>query len=129
MPARKPYADNSMIPYLEKEVLELRALKSQAEIATEAGFTNANMMAMIKSGATRLPLIAFPLLRKPYEQVVAWLPQRLVAQPVAVSPASLVRVTLTKPPWQSWMVVMCTPSVLHQSWRSSVTAELVEGAS
>lgn len=31
-------------------------LSSQAEIATQAGFTSANMMSMLKSGAIRLPL-------------------------------------------------------------------------
>lgn len=62
MPARKPYADSRLIPYLEKKVLELRPLKSQAEIATEAGFTSTNMLAMIKNGATRLPLDRVPAL-------------------------------------------------------------------
>ncbi len=62
MPARKPYADSRLISYLEKRVLELRPTKSQAEIASEAGFTNVNMLAMIKSGATRLPLDRVPAL-------------------------------------------------------------------
>jgi transcriptional regulator with XRE-family HTH domain len=62
MPVRKPYADTRLIPYLEKRILELRAIKSQAQIASEAGFTNSNMVAMIKSGATRLPLDRVPAL-------------------------------------------------------------------
>ena len=62
MPARKPYEDTRLPSFLEKRVLELRPTKSQAEIASEAGFANPNMVAMIKSGATRLPLDRVPAL-------------------------------------------------------------------
>ena len=62
MPIRKPYANTRLIPYLERRILELRAIKSQAEIASEAGFANVNMLAMIKSGATRLPVDRVPAL-------------------------------------------------------------------
>lgn len=62
MPVRKPYANTRLIPYLEKRILELRAIKNQAEIASEAGFANVNMLAMIKSGATRLPVDRVPAL-------------------------------------------------------------------
>lgn len=62
MPVRKPYANTRLIPYLEKRILELRAVKSQAEIASEAGFANVNMLAMIKSGAARLPVDRVPAL-------------------------------------------------------------------
>ena len=62
MPPNKPYADTRLIHFLEKRILELRPVKSQAEIASEAGFINVNMLAMIKSGATRLPLDRVPAL-------------------------------------------------------------------
>jgi transcriptional regulator with XRE-family HTH domain len=62
MPVRKPYADSRLIPYLEKRILELRATKSQAELASQAGFTSTNMMSLIKSGNTRLPLDRAPAL-------------------------------------------------------------------
>ena len=62
MPARKPYEDSRLIPYLEKRILELRPIKTQAEIGVEAGFTNVNMVSLIKSGATRLPLDRVPSL-------------------------------------------------------------------
>lgn len=62
MPASKPYAATRLTSYLEKRVLELRPVKSQAEIAGEAGFTNPNMISMIKSGATRIPLDRVPAL-------------------------------------------------------------------
>ncbi len=60
--ARRPYEDSRLAKYLEKRVLELRPQKTQAEIATQAGFTHPNMIAMLKSGATKLPLDRVPSL-------------------------------------------------------------------
>ncbi len=60
--ARRPYEDSRLAKYLEKRVLELRPHKTQAEIATQAGFTHPNMIAMLKSGATKLPLDRVPSL-------------------------------------------------------------------
>ena len=62
MTARKPYADTALTIYLEKKILELRAVKTQAEIAGEAGFVNANVLSLIKSGSARLPLDRVPAL-------------------------------------------------------------------
>lgn len=56
MMANKPYEHSRLAKYLEKRVLELRPHKTQAQIAEEAGFINPNMIAMLKSGATKLPL-------------------------------------------------------------------------
>lgn len=64
MPGPKPYADSRLPKFLEKRILELRPTKSQAEIAVEAGFVNANMISMIKSGGTRLPIDRVPALAK-----------------------------------------------------------------
>lgn len=60
--ARKPHEDSRLARYLEKRVLELRPHKTQAEIAEQAGFINPNMIAMLKSGATKLPLDRVPSL-------------------------------------------------------------------
>lgn len=78
MPVRKPYADTRLIPYLEKRILELRTIKSQAEIASEAGFAHPSMIAMVKSGATRLPLDRVPAL----------------AEALSVDPARLLQLAL-----------------------------------
>jgi uncharacterized protein (DUF2252 family) len=51
----KPFAATRLVKYLPKRILELRP-KTQAEIASEAGFVNANMVTMIKQGSSRLPL-------------------------------------------------------------------------
>ena len=52
----KPYAGTRLTVYLTKRILELRPTKTQAEVATQAGFVNVNMLAMIKAGSNRLPI-------------------------------------------------------------------------
>ena len=52
----KPYAGTRLAKYLEKRILELRPEKTQIAIASEAGFVNPNMLAMIKAGTAKLPL-------------------------------------------------------------------------
>ncbi len=56
MSRQRPYADTPLSQLVTKRVLELRPVKSQIDIATEAGFRNPNVISMIRSGATRLPL-------------------------------------------------------------------------
>lgn len=56
MNAARPFAGTRLTTFLTSRVLELRPKKTQAEIATQAGFTNANMMSMLKAGSIRLPL-------------------------------------------------------------------------
>ena len=62
MPPKNPYADTQMSAFLTKRILELRPRKSQAQIASEAGFVNANVLSMLKSGKTKLPLDRVPAL-------------------------------------------------------------------
>lgn len=62
MNAARPFAGTKLTAYLATRILELRPKKSQAEIATEAGFTNANVMSMLKAGSIRLPLDRVPAL-------------------------------------------------------------------
>ena len=64
MPPKTPYADTSLSAFLTQRILELRPRKSQVEIASEAGFINTNMLSMIKSGKTKLPLDRVPALAK-----------------------------------------------------------------
>jgi hypothetical protein len=52
----KPFAGTRLTAYLAKRILELRPTKTQAEIASQAGFINVNMLAMIKAGSNRLPI-------------------------------------------------------------------------
>lgn len=52
--SKKPHEDTRLAKYIERRVLELKARKSQLQIASEAGFPNANMITMIKNGSTKL---------------------------------------------------------------------------
>lgn len=63
----KQYADTRLVKFLSRRILELRPQKTQIEIASAAGFTAVHMLAMIKSGATRLPLDRVSSLAKAIE--------------------------------------------------------------
>ena len=67
MAPKPPYADTRLAAYLTKRILELRPRKSQQEIATEAGFINVNMMSMLKSGKSKIPLDRVSALSKALE--------------------------------------------------------------
>ena len=63
----RPYAGTRLAKFIETRILELRPRKSQIEIATEAGFVNPNVLAMIKNGSTKLPLDRVPSVAKALE--------------------------------------------------------------
>ena len=60
--SKKPFANTKLQRFVETRILELRPRKTQAKIAEEAGFSRANMLSMIRTGATRLPLDRVPAL-------------------------------------------------------------------
>jgi len=55
MLSSKHLASTRLAKFITKRILELRP-KTQALIANQAGFVNVNMLSMIKTGATKLPL-------------------------------------------------------------------------
>lgn len=59
-----PYANSRAARFISQRILELRAKKMQQDIAAEAGFVNTNMLSMVKSGRTKLPLDRVPALAK-----------------------------------------------------------------
>lgn len=52
---KRPYGDTELADFIAKRVLQIKP-KSQIDIAREAGFVNPNVISMLKSGATKLPL-------------------------------------------------------------------------
>lgn len=64
---KRPHSESRLALYLQKRVLELRPKKSQIEIASEAGFPNPNMIALLKSGASKLPLDRVPAMARALE--------------------------------------------------------------
>jgi hypothetical protein len=63
----RPFADTRLAHYIDKRILELRPRKTQLAIANEVGFVSPNMLAMIKSGASKLPLDRVASLAKALE--------------------------------------------------------------
>lgn len=64
----KPYTNTRLATYPERRVLELRPKKKQQQIALEAGFRNPNMITIIKSGASKLPLDRVPRCFLPFQR-------------------------------------------------------------
>ncbi|WP_102107397.1 transcriptional regulator [Oceaniglobus roseus] len=60
MARTKPYGGTDVAAFLTHRIAELKPRKSQAEIAAEAGFNNANMMSMLKAGTSKLALDRVP---------------------------------------------------------------------
>jgi len=79
---KKPHADTRLAKYLAKRVLEMRPKKTQTQIATEAGFVNPNMLAMMKNGTSKLPLDRVPSLSRALDCDPAYL-LRLTLEQVA----------------------------------------------
>jgi hypothetical protein len=67
MAKSRPYANTRLTEFINRRVLELRPKKAQIEIATEAGFVHPNMMSLIKSGASKVPLDRVPALARALE--------------------------------------------------------------
>lgn len=65
--SRRPFSDTRLPDFLSKRILELRPRKTQLEIAAEAGFLSPNMLAIIKGGASKLPLDRVTSLAKALE--------------------------------------------------------------
>lgn len=62
-----PYENTPTARLIADRIRDLSHRKTQAEIAAEAGFANANMMSMLKSGKNKLPLDRVPSLAKALE--------------------------------------------------------------
>ena len=55
-----PHKDTRLAKFISKRIDELKGVKNQAEIAAQAGFTNANMITMLTQGATKLAIDRVP---------------------------------------------------------------------
>lgn len=56
MPKLGPHGAGKFATFLRNRIAELAPTKNQTEIAREAGFTNPNMISMLKQGNTKLAL-------------------------------------------------------------------------
>src|SRR5689334_10108500 len=56
----RPPVQTAVAKFLDRRMDELRGVKTQREIAQEAGFPRPNMLSMLKSGDSKLPLERIP---------------------------------------------------------------------
>lgn len=56
MPKFGPHAGGALATLVRTRIAELAPRKTQTEIAREVGYTNVNVLSMIKHGNTKLPL-------------------------------------------------------------------------
>ena len=70
---KEAFEDSRLAKYLDQRILELKPKKNQSEIAGEAGFTNPNMITLLKQGANKVPLDRVPQLAKALDCDPAWL--------------------------------------------------------
>ena len=97
----KPFAYTELAVFLRKRIRALRRLKTQTEIAVEAGWTNSrNMLAMITSGASKLPIDRVPAL----------------ARALNVDPAFLLRLAILQHDRELWSIIeQATGKVLSKN--------------
>jgi transcriptional regulator with XRE-family HTH domain len=82
-----PFQNTPAARLIADRVRDLSHRKTQAEIAAEAGFTNANMMSLLKSGKNKVPLDRVPSLAKALEMDPALLMRLALDQAVGVTAA------------------------------------------
>nr|WP_170446215.1 helix-turn-helix transcriptional regulator [Ruegeria arenilitoris] len=87
---KKPYDSSRLAKFVERRVLELKPTKSQADIASQAGYTNANMITMIKQGSSKVALDRVPALAKALECDPAYLMRLSLEQAIGETAAASV---------------------------------------
>ena len=85
-----PFAKTPAANFLIDRMRDLKHLKSQKEIAQEAGFINSNMLSLLKSGANKIPLDRVPALAKALEADSAYLMRLSLEQSVGVTAANAI---------------------------------------
>jgi DNA-binding Xre family transcriptional regulator len=82
-----PFAKSTAAEYIADRMRDLSHRKTQAEIAVEAGFQNANMLSILKAGKSKIPLDRVPALAKALECDPAYLMRIALDQAVGVTAA------------------------------------------
>lgn len=85
-----PFQNTATARLIADRVRDLSHRKTQAEIASEAGFANANMLSMLKSGKNKVPLDRVPSLAKALEVDPAYLMRLTLDQAVGATAAKAI---------------------------------------
>ena len=85
-----PYQNTPTAKLMADRIRDLSHRKTQAEIASEAGFPNANMMTPLKTGRNKVPLDRVPSLAKALEVDPAMLMRLALDQAVGATAAKAI---------------------------------------
>ena len=85
-----PYKNTPTARFITDRVRDLAHRKTQAEIAAEAGFVNANFMSLLKSGKNKVPLDRVPSLARALEVDPAYLMRMALDQAVGATAAKAI---------------------------------------
>lgn len=86
----QPYQNTATARLIADCIRDLAHKKTQAEIANEAGFPNANMMTFLKNGRNKVPLDRVPSLAKALEVDPAYLMRLALDQAVGATAAKAI---------------------------------------
>ncbi|MDO8885587.1 hypothetical protein [Candidatus Oleimmundimicrobium sp.] len=104
-----PYQNTSTAKLIADRIRDLSHRKTQAEIASEAGFPNANMMTFLKNGRNKVPLDRVPSLAKALEVDAAMLMRLALDQAVGATAAKAITEIFGTPVTQNergWLMEM-----------------------
>ena len=85
-----PFETTKAAEFLRDRLRDLSHRKSQAEVAAEAGFANANMIPILKAGKSKLPLDRIPSLARALECDPALLMRLALDQAVGATAAKAI---------------------------------------
>lgn len=86
----KPFKNSTATLLIAKRINDLRGVKTQGDIAREAGFINHNFVTMLKSGASKVPLDRVPDLARALDVDPALLMRLAIEQALGVAQARAV---------------------------------------
>jgi hypothetical protein len=87
---RQPHEQTKAAIYLTERINKLRGRKTQKQIAHEAGFTNANMISILKAGTNKIPIDRVPALAVAIEADPAYLMRLALEQSVGSTAATAI---------------------------------------
>ena len=102
-----PYQNTPTAKLITDRIRDLSHRKTQAEIASDAGFANANMMTFLKTGKNKVPLDRVPSLANALEVDPAYLMRLALDQAVGATAAKAIIEIFGTPATeneQSWLV-------------------------
>ncbi|WP_299361982.1 XRE family transcriptional regulator [uncultured Paracoccus sp.] len=93
----KPFSDTAAARLLRERLRDLRGIKTQAEVAKQAGFRNANFLSILKSGGSKIPLDRVPDLARALDVDQAYLMRMALEQSIGPAAAAAVLATFGTP--------------------------------